>query len=337
MDEIDKFLLGKELADGWVVESVRHVQKDEAGACRSYIGRNRDGRLGFVKVLDPRANGSLEEAQQQLGQFVYERRVTDVCAERNMRRVVRGLSRGEIKTPPPFSMNLHYLVLEWADRDVRSFLDPDEKTHLATMLRWLHHTVTALAELHYSEIVHQDLRPANVVVMPNLSAKVGGLSRSFSRTNPCEHSVATQNPTYRAPELLYGALITDLDRKFAADMYAFGSLVYFMLSGMSLNADLSRALDPMHHWRNWKGSYTEALPYVISAFDDCISTFSSTIDVPKPERLVVAVRELCSPDPAVRGHPANIRGNGARYGMERYISLFDLLASQAEWAGRRAS
>lgn len=337
MDEIDQFIIGRELAGGWVVEAPREINRDAASACRCYLARNKREQTAFVKILDPRANGSLQEAQRQLEQFIYERHVTDVCTKRNMRRVIRGLEYGALQTPPPFSLTLHYLIFEWAERDVRSHFDPDERAHVATILRWLHHTATAVGELHYSDIVHQDIKPANVVVMPNLSAKVGGLSRSFHNLAPRDPELDERDPTYAAPEVLYREPVRGIEQRFAADMYAFGSLVYFLLSGLSLNAEVSRIIDPMHHWSRWRGTLSDALPYIIPAFDAALRSAIENLDPLDAERLAPALRELCSPDPAHRGHPSNREGSGSRYGFERYVSLLDLLATRAEWRARKAS
>jgi serine/threonine protein kinase len=337
MDEFDTFMVGRELEGNWIIEAPREIQRDTASACRSYLARNKENQTAFVKILDPRANGSLVEARNQLEQFIYEGHITEVCATRNMRRVVRGLHQGAMQTPPPFSLTLHYLIFEWAERDVRSFFESDERAHIATILRWLHHTVTAIGELHFSEIVHQDVRPANVVVMPNLTAKVGGLGRALHSSVPRQMQQEERDATYAAPEILYGEPIRSIDQRFATDMYAFGSLAYFLLSGLSLNAEVSRILDPMHHWSRWRGTLSDALPYVLPAFEEAFHVAITNLDPLVAQRLGPALRELCSADPKYRGHPSNRQGSGSPYGVERYVSLFNLLASEAEWRTKRAS
>lgn len=167
-----------------MIREPRHMQRDSASACRSYVAENEKGEYAFVKVLDPRANGSLEEAQKHLSLFIYEKDVVDVCGHRNMHRVIRGLKYGTLKTPEPFSMSLHYLIFEWADCDLRSQIDLDERSHLSVVLRWLHHAATGLQQLHFSEIAHQDIKPANILVMPNRTAKLGDLGRAFSQSVP---------------------------------------------------------------------------------------------------------------------------------------------------------
>jgi hypothetical protein len=84
MDELDQFIIGRELAGGWVVEASREIHRDAASACRCYLARTKHDHTAFVKVLDPRANGSLQAAQRQLEQFIYERHIIDVCAERDV-------------------------------------------------------------------------------------------------------------------------------------------------------------------------------------------------------------------------------------------------------------
>jgi serine/threonine protein kinase len=336
MDELDQFLIGRALIDGWTVAQPHLVQRDAATACRSYVARHADGRVAFVKVLDPRADGSLEQAQRRLAQFIYESHITEICGSRNMRRVIRGLAKGVLNTPPPFSLPLHYLIFEWAERDVRSHAEPYEPRHMAMILRWMHHTATAIAELHYSEIVHQDIRPANVVVMPDLSAKLGGLSRAYDQRAPRDSQPQDGDPTYLAPEHLYGEPLRTLEDRFAADMYAFGGSVFFLLRGLSVNAQLSRLLDPMHHWTRWRGSFADVLPYVTAAMDEVLHPAIADLGPLIAARLGPALRQLCDPNPAHRGHPANHQGHGSRFAMERYVSLFNLLATHAEVELRRA-
>jgi hypothetical protein len=55
------------------------------------------------------------------------------------------------------------------------------------------------------------------------------------------------------------------------------------------------------------------------------------------EELAAAIRELTEPDPVRRGHPANISGAGPRYGVERYISRFDLLQKRFDVRGTRGA
>jgi hypothetical protein len=53
---------------------------------------------------------------------------------------------------------------------------------------------------------------------------------------------------------------------------------------------------------------------------------------PYGNELLLCIRQLCDPDPAVRGHPrtrAVMTGVGNVYDLERYLSVFSRLASEA--------
>jgi serine/threonine protein kinase len=336
MDEIDEFLIGKTLNGGWTITEPRHVQRDASSANRSYVARNANGDKAFVKVLDPRANNSLEEAQEQLSQFIYEKDVVGKCGLRNMKRVIRGLEYGDIRTPAPFSLSFHYLIFEWAESDLRSQINLDERAHLAVIYRWLHHVAGGLRTLHHNEIVHQDVKPANVLVMENRTAKVGDLGHAYQHGEP-RSGILARDPAYLAPEMLYGRAADTLDSRRAVDMYAFGGMVCFLASGLSLNAALGTELAHMHHWSIWRGSFEDALIYVRRAHEVVIEKVIAELPALNKDRLSNAIRELCDPDPTVRGHPANLQGSGARFGFDRYESLFDLLARHEELERRRAN
>ncbi len=210
------------------MQEPRHVQRDSPSACRAYVARNAKGENAFVKVLDPRANGSLQDAQNNISQFIYERAIVDVCTERKMHRVIFGAWNTEFSnTPEPFSASLHYLIFEWAPCDLRSQIDLDERSHLAVVLRWLHHVATGLQQLHFSEIAHQDVKPANILVMENQTAKIGDMGRADRHAVPMNHVKQERDPTYSAPELLYGGIVSSFDYRCAADMYAFGGSAFF--------------------------------------------------------------------------------------------------------------
>ena len=184
MDELDNFMVGKVLDGGWRVVEPRHVERDATSANRTYVAKQADGRTAFVKVLDPRGQKSLEEQEVQLQQFRYESDILAKCGERNMRRVVRALSTGELQVEGTLTVTVRYLVFEWAESDVRSQTDLEQRVHLTMSLRWLRHMATALMELHFSSITHQDVKPANVLVMPNLSAKLGDLGHAYDHARP---------------------------------------------------------------------------------------------------------------------------------------------------------
>jgi hypothetical protein len=174
-------------------------------------------------------------------------------------------------------------------------------------------------------------------VMPNRTAKLGDLGRAHSQSIPRPNLKEERDPTYTAPELLYGGSIQSFDDRCAVDMYAFGGLAFFLVTGMSLNAELTRELAPMHHWATWRGALEDAMPYVRRAFEVVMQRAISNLDPAVLGRLAPAMRQLCDPDPMQRGHPSNRAGNGPRFGFQRYVSIFNVLASEAEWRRKRVA
>jgi eukaryotic-like serine/threonine-protein kinase len=79
------------------------------------------------------------------------------------------------------------------------------------------------------------------------------------------------------------------------------------------------------------GTFHEVLPYLRDAFNQAIELFSLDISNNQLRReLTSIVRELCDPDPNVRGDSKN-RARGANpFSMERYLTRFDLLSRRAE-------
>jgi hypothetical protein len=79
----------------------------------------------------------------------------------------------------------------------------------------------------------------------------------------------------------------------------------------------------------WTGTYQQVLPHLQDAFAKVLVRFSASVHPQFSSELTSVVRELCSPDPAFRGHPRNRARIANQYSLERYITQFDRLAVQA--------
>jgi hypothetical protein len=140
--------------------------------------------------------------------------------------------------------------------------------------------------------------------------------------------------TYAPPELLYSYTHPDfVPRRMGCDLYLLGNLVSFLLSGVNVTAALFARLPKEVHPKKWGGTYEQALPQLIKAFDDTVSELALAIDPIVQSEVVAIVRELCTPDLSLRGHPRGI-GRPNQYSLERYKSRFDLLLKKTEIAMR---
>lgn len=111
----------------------------------------------------------------------------------------------------------------------RSFLTPTRRLKYSTQM------VSALEYIHDRNIVHLDIKPANILINNDDDCKLGdfGCSQVISDdleshdapTSPTERSALTGTFAYRAPELLRGDAPST-----KADIYSFGVNMWQMLS-----------------------------------------------------------------------------------------------------------
>jgi serine/threonine protein kinase len=91
--------------------------------------------------------------------------------------------------------------------------------------------LAALAALHRENIVHADVKPANVMLKRTGSAKIIDIGSAFRLDDPPPRRTCT--PVYAAPEVLDGGASTP-----RSDLASLGYMLIEMLSGRSLFAGL---------------------------------------------------------------------------------------------------
>lgn len=327
-------LAGLELDGGWRVVGAVEFDDDHTGGyfSQAYIVETSSGRPAFLKALDYEwaleADDPARALQALTEGFNFERDLLVRC--NGFDRVVRAITDGKVLIS---GQVVQYLILELAKGDVRSQVDLSKRFDLAFTLRALHHVATGLSQLHGAGIAHQDLKPSNVLVFDNKISKVADLGRASSKgyVPPHEDLDVPGDQTYAPPELLYHSIDSDWSRRrLGCDAYLLGSMVVFFFSGLGMTVRLRRELHDAHAWQNWTGTYVEVLPYVRDAFARVVESFEAEIPIEVRGDMLDVVRELCEPDPALRGHPLNRARSGNQYSLERYISKFNLLATRAE-------
>jgi serine/threonine protein kinase len=85
----------------------------------------------------------------------------------------------------------------------------------------------ALAYLHSREILHRDLKPANVLLGTEVKVADFGLARRMNATQLTAENVLLGTLIYLAPECLQFGQSTR-----ASDLWAFGGILYWMLTGL---------------------------------------------------------------------------------------------------------
>ncbi|HEV7745660.1 MAG TPA: protein kinase [Pyrinomonadaceae bacterium] len=344
------YLQGKVLEGAWAVGAPIPVGAQTVGGSGgnfsvAYEVVSQTGQKAFLKALDYSWAMQQKEVarvlQQMTAAYIFECDVLNKCNEQGLRRVVHAITTGTVMIDEPNAEGVvEYIIFELADGDVRNHLRFNEQFDIAWLFRSLREIAAGLSELHGSRIYHQDLKPSNVLVFDGKDSKLSDFGRSIYEGHSAPHySLAfAGDPAYAPPDLAFGAVPSDTRQwRLSCDSYHLGSMLVFFFSGVGMTALLMKYLDPLLQPRinpyqgQWSGTYEEVLPYVRQAFDDAVIEFGQRITHSKlRETLTRIVRELCDPDPALRGHPKNRRSAGNSFSMERYITEFDLLRVRAE-------
>lgn len=326
-----------------VVDEIDKANRGSGGHfSTSYIVEDEDHNRAFLKAMDYagafQADDPARELEKLTSAFNYERDLLAACAEHNLDRIVAVLDEGKIeveKANSPVKL-VNFLVFELAKHDVSCQVDKVRRLDTAVCLRTMHHVAVGLQQLHGKGITHQDVRPSNVLQFEEAIAKLADLGRAVSVEHSAPHDglVVPGCIQYAPPEFLYRmdqGNVGKLGWRRGGDIFLLGSMLYFMFQGQMLMPEIQAKLTPEHTPDLWTGSYDDILPYLRKAFAEVAEGFEEELDGELRPKLGAALKQLCEPDPRLRGHPSNVTRGANQHAVERYISLFNLLASRAEW------
>jgi len=197
----------------------KYELQEYLGGGMSHVYRATDtviGRTVAVKVLTEKGR----EDGEVKARFLAEARVAGSISHENILGIY---DFGEDEEHRPF-MVMEFLVGE----NLRHAIKHNHTGDLRNKIRMSLQLAKALEYLHTQKIVHRDLKPENVHITPNGNVKLMdfGISKKegmdLTRTG---FMVGT--PYYMAPEQVTGGAITP-----KADLYAFGVLLYELLTGV---------------------------------------------------------------------------------------------------------
>lgn len=147
---------------------------------------------------------------------------------------------------------LYYLIMEYMPAaSLREELEKGERIGFERVARIAADVAAALAVIESHSLVHRDVKPANILLAADGTAKLAdlGMSRSVepetgdANITQAEDVVGT--PAYMAPEQMLDSRAVDI----RADIYSLGIVLYEMLAGRRPNegenamTTLARALD----------------------------------------------------------------------------------------------
>ena len=338
-------LEGVSLPNGWTVKQRLELGEVTTGGhfSEAYIVESVHGERAFLKAFDYSAALAAPDPASTLKalteSFVFERDLLRRCRDRKCDRVVTSLDDGIYRLAGESQADVvQYIVLELAEGDLRIQASKVGGLDAAWLTRSLHHIATGLSQLHGDGVAHQDLKPSNVLVFEGGGSgdvsKVADLGRAAWRGHeppPHDDLPVPGDRQYAPPELLYGHVEPEWQRRrLGCDAYHLGSMIYFCFVGSGMTEQIQAVLPESLRWRNWGGTYGDVLPYLRDALGRVLARFPDMTPSEHGEELKTFVRQLCEPDPELRGHPKQRWSRAGQYALARYISRLDLLARRIE-------
>jgi serine/threonine-protein kinase len=178
------------------------------------IDRELDDEIA-LKVLLPDAFDEGSGAAQTLKQEIrLARKITH-------RNVVRTHDLGEAE-------GVRFLTMEYVPgTTLRDILDRRGVVALAPGLQIAKQLCRGLAAVHEAGIVHRDIKPPNIMVLPNGVVKLMdfGIARAAGGDEPGDGSTVG-TPYYMSPEQARGDAVDE-----RSDIYAIGVVLYEMFTG----------------------------------------------------------------------------------------------------------
>lgn len=344
------FLDGLTLDGGWrVTGRATTVRGQPAGGHQSvgYFAERADGHQGFLKAIDLsrliQAQNVMRALQEVTEQFNFEVSLLEQCCDMRLSRVVHAIDHGEHRVPGTL-VPVPYIIFDRADGDVRDHLEATTIDDV-WLLRCVHHVAVGLHQLHTSKFAHNDIKPANVLVFAAMGSKIGDLGTAVDASGMSPHGDKAFAGSWDCapPEVPYLAEPADAwQHGRRCDLYMLGGLITFLFTHQHFNTflkqELSEDMLPLFWGGDFTGSFEEALPHLLGAYDRASRNVDDTLRARLPgtvaTEVLQSVRELCHPEPARRGHPRNLSGLNP-LGLERYISLYDRLVLKASLARAR--
>ena len=123
----------------------------------------------------------------------------------------------------------HYIVMEYVPgRTLKELIQERGRIPVLEALPIARQIARALAQAHANNLVHCDIKPHNILVMPDGNIKVAdfGIARAVTESAFTYNENIMGSVHYFSPEQARGAMITP-----KSDVYSLGVLLYEMLTG----------------------------------------------------------------------------------------------------------
>lgn len=121
-----------------------------------------------------------------------------------------------------------YIAMEFVKgRELRDFFEANERFALKDVERLMAEILDALGHAHANGVVHRDMKPANLIVLPNGKIKVAdfGIAR-VEKSELTQVGTVMGTPAYMSPEQFMGQPVDG-----RSDIFSCGVILYQFLTG----------------------------------------------------------------------------------------------------------
>jgi len=336
--------------EGLTIENWKVIKKriktadDHSGAFSSgYEVQNiKDGSCGFLKAMNydyafkelKPGISSTVFLQELTENYNYEKDLLELCKEKRMSRIVTAIGHGEYREPAGM-FPVPYLIFEIADGNLKN-VKSKKQLDLAWKLGAMHGFLVGLSQLHKQRIVHQDIKPSNVLIFGHNVSKLSDLGNAtmYDKKSPMWHKDGHCGDRSYAPiELLYGYCSPNWDtRRLAADFFMAGGIITYLITDSNFLSLLAANLPDIYKPFTFGGTFADAKPHVMQAYFKTIDEIKDRIDISIRKELIEIISQLTHPVPEERGLLKGKRffTSLPQYSLDRYISIIDRLAKKNE-------
>jgi serine/threonine protein kinase len=331
--------------DKWKVNKKRiKTTDDHSGVFSScYEVKNiENGQEGFLKAINyPYAFKALKisgepstVALQKLTEnYNYEKDLLEICRDKKMSRIVTAIAHGEYSESSEMMDTVPYLIFETATGSLKNII-MQKHLDLAWKLGVIHGFLLGLSQLHQEKIVHQDIKPSNILIFGHNVSKLADLGNAtkFDKRSPMWDLPWHCGDESCAPvELLYGYYSLDWHtRRLGADLFMAGGIITYLITDSHFLSLLAANLPDIYKPKKFGGNFEDVKPHLMNAYYKTIEEIKERIDDIISKDLITIIAQLTHPVPELRGIPKGFITSLPQYSLVRYISIIDRLAKKVE-------